>query len=104
MDHRKTPSPTRAEDEYFVKQDAELIKAQRARLDQERANLERKSHYMKCPKCGGDLAETEFHHIKIDRCRECKGIWFDHGEVEMLEHVDQSQIRSFVRSMFGLKW
>lgn len=104
MDHRKTPSPTRAEDEYFVKQDAELIKAERARLDQERAHLERKSHYMKCPKCGADLTETEFHHIKIDRCLECKGIWFDHGEVEMLEHVDQSQIRSFVRSMFGLKW
>ena len=70
MDHRKTPSPTRAEDEYFVKQDAELIKAQRARVDEERANLERQSHYMKCPKCGADLQETDFHHIMIDRCPE----------------------------------
>lgn len=104
MDHRKTPTPTRTEDEYFVKQDAELIKAQRAKLDEERANLERKSHFMKCPKCGADLVETEFHNIKIDRCSECKGIWFDAGEVEMIEHVDQSQLRGFVRSMFGLKW
>ena len=104
MDHRKTPTPTRSEDEYFVKQDAELIKAQRAKLDEERAKLERKSHFMKCPKCGADLVETEFHNIKIDRCSECKGIWFDAGEVEMIEHVDQSQLRGFVRSMFGLKW
>lgn len=96
--------PSRTEDEYFVKQDAELIKAQRARLDADRATAERQSHYMKCPKCGADLVETEFHHIKIDRCRECHGVWFDAGEVEMMEHIDQSQIRSFVRSMFGLKW
>lgn len=96
--------PSRTEDEYFVKQDAELIKEQRARLDAERAKAERKSHYMKCPKCGADLQETEFHQIKIDRCPDCHGVWFDAGEVEMMEHVDQSQIRAFVRSMFGLKW
>jgi hypothetical protein len=54
--------PTRSEDEYFVKQDAELIKQQRARLDAERARAERQSHYMKCPKCGADLIETDFHH------------------------------------------
>ena len=59
---------------------------------------------VKCPKCGHDLTETDFHQIKIDRCTTCHGVWFDAGEVEMLEHVDQSQIRSFVRSMFGLKW
>lgn len=96
--------PSRTEDEYFVKQDAELIKEQRARLDAERAKAERQSHFMKCPKCGGTLMETEFHQIKIDRCPDCKGVWFDAGEVEMIEHVDQSQLRSFVRSMFGLKW
>lgn len=96
--------PNRTEDEYFVKLDAELIKSQRARLDAERARLERESHLMKCPRCGADLAETDFHHIKIDRCPECKGVWFDSGEVEMLEQVDQSQIRALVRSMFGLKW
>ncbi|HEV8362230.1 MAG TPA: zf-TFIIB domain-containing protein [Gemmatimonadaceae bacterium] len=95
---------SRNEDEYFAKHDADLIKSQRARLDRERASAERKSHYMRCPKCGGQLVETEFHHIKIDKCPDCKGIWFDNGEVEMLEHVDQSNVRQFMRSMFGLKW
>lgn len=95
--------PTRAEDEYFVKQDAELIKAQRERLDKERARAERRSHYMKCPKCGADLQEQDFHHMKIDKCPECHGLWLDQGEMEMLEHVDQSAVRGFIRSMFGLK-
>lgn len=96
--------PTRSEDEYFVKRDAELIKEQRARLDAERTASERKSHYMKCPKCGGTLAEAEFHHIKLDRCPDCHGVWLDNGELEMLAHVDQSRVREFVRGMFGLKW
>jgi uncharacterized protein with PIN domain len=96
--------PSRTEDEYFVKQDAELIKEQRARLDAQRASAERQSHFMKCPKCGHDLVETNFHQIKIDRCPSCHGVWFDAGEVELMEHIDQSKIRSFVRSMFGLKW
>jgi hypothetical protein len=96
-------SPSRNEDEYFVMKDAELIKEQRARLDAERARAERRAHFMKCPKCGADLQEVEFHHLKIDRCPECHGTWLDHGEIEMLEHVDNSAIRSFVRSMFGLK-
>lgn len=95
--------PSRSEDEYFVKLDAELIKAQRAKLDEDRAKAERASHYMRCPKCGGQLEEVEFHHMKIDRCQDCGGIWLDKGELEMLEHVDQSRIRGFVRSMFGLK-
>ncbi|HEY5546772.1 MAG TPA: zf-TFIIB domain-containing protein [Gemmatimonadaceae bacterium] len=95
--------PSKTEDEYFVKLDAELIKAQRAKLDAERAKAERDSHYMRCPKCGGQLEEIEFHHMKIDRCKDCGGIWLDKGEMEMLEHIDQSNIRSFVRTMFGLK-
>jgi uncharacterized protein with PIN domain len=95
--------PTKSEDEYFVKRDAELIKEQRARLDAERAKQERMSHFMRCPKCGGQLVELEYHHMKIDRCQDCGGIWLDKGEMEMLEHVDQSNVRSFVRTMFGLK-
>ncbi|MEO6444976.1 MAG: zf-TFIIB domain-containing protein [Gemmatimonadaceae bacterium] len=101
MDEQK---PSRNEDEYFVRRDAELIKAQRASLDADRAAAERRSHFMKCPKCGGGLVETDFHHIKIDKCRDCNGIWLDQGEIEMLAHVDQSEIRGLLRSMFGLKW
>lgn len=95
--------PSKSEDEYFVKLDAELIKQQRAKLDAERAKAERASHFMRCPKCGGQLEEIEHHHIKIDRCRDCGGVWLDKGEMELLAQIDQSKVRGFVRSMFGLK-
>ena len=101
MDEKK---PSRNEDEYFVKHDADLIQEQRARLDAERRMAERASHYMRCPKDGAKLSETDFHHIKIDKCPECGGMWFDGGEIELLEHLDQSKLRQVVRSMFGLKW
>jgi hypothetical protein len=96
--------PSRNEEEYFARQDADLIKERRARLDAERARKERKSHIMKCPHCGADLVVSQFHHIKIDKCLECGGMWFDKGEIEMLEHFDQSNLRQFVRAMFGLDW
>ena len=95
--------PTRNEDEYFLKQDAELLKEQRARLDAERQRAERSAHYMKCPKCGGDLVEREFSGVKVDVCPADNGMWLDAGELELLEKVDTSRLGSFVRSLFGLE-
>lgn len=94
--------PSRNEDEYFKKQDADLIRAQRSQLDAERARAERSTHYMKCPKCGANLKETEFHNVKIDTCPECKGLWLDAGEIDLISRIDQSRVGGFVRFLFGL--
>lgn len=85
-----TEKPTRNEDEYFVRQDAEAIREYRARLDAERMQAERKSHYMKCPKCGADLEEQRMGSVAIDACPECKGIWLDAGELELVRHARDS--------------
>jgi hypothetical protein len=79
--------PSRNEDEYFAKQDAELMKQMRAKLDKEREAQERKAHHMKCPKCGADLKEEELGPVKVDKCPDCNGIWFDAGELDMLKHA-----------------
>lgn len=88
--------PSRNEEEYFRKLDAELIKAQRARLDAERAELERKQResereqsYMRCPKCGARLEERELEHIKVDVCTGCNGTWLDAGELELLRQTER---------------
>ena len=39
---------------------------------------------MKCPKCHSTLIIVERHNIQLDYCPECKGIWFDNSELEML--------------------
>src|SRR5689334_14797457 len=61
----KDEKPSRNEDEYFAKLDADLMKERRARLDEERLKQERFSHHNKCPKCGCDLEESEHNGIKI---------------------------------------
>ena len=72
------------ENEYFRRQEAELLAKMKARLDAETAtNLA-----IKCPKCDGTLIETDFEKIKIDVCDKCSGVWFDAGE---FVHVAQEE-------------
>lgn len=77
-----------AEEEYFFKKNKELIEKMRKEGDAHRAaqaSQGRKNiHWMKCPKCGSDLQEVEHLGIKIDRCGQCSGIFFDKGELDIL--------------------
>ncbi len=80
--------PSRAEDEYFARQELERRKKwaqeKTANMATEEKERLRNQHYMKCPKCGMDLTTIEFQGIKLDRCPSCNGTWFDAGEVEQL--------------------
>ena len=96
--------PSRNEDEYFARQDAELMKAKRAQLDAERKKAGRSQSLMKCPKDGADLQEREFHHVKIDVCTHCKGVWLDPGELEILAIQDRNPVkRIFGDFLAGLR-
>ena len=87
---RHEEGPSRNEDEYFAKQDAELIRQMRAKLDAERVAAERKQALMKCPKDGADLREQEIGNVKVDVCAECGGMWLDAGELDLLRQVQKS--------------
>jgi len=90
--------PSQNEDEYFAKRDAELIAKRREAQQKAVVEAERKSHFMKCPKCGADLETFLMHHVHIDRCPECKGVWLDDGELEqLLKHGDSG----FFGRVFG---
>ncbi len=91
--------PSRNEEEYFAKRDAELLRQQRATAQ---------SHHMKCPKCGYDLITGEWHGIQIDQCTHCHGIWFDAGEAEsVLAHPEPNIMarvfRALLRGVSGAK-
>lgn len=80
--------PSRAEDEYFVKQELERRKKwaqeQAGKLAAEEKERIKQAHWMKCPKCGMDLATIELHGVAVDQCASCGGIFFDAGEVDQL--------------------
>ena len=93
-----TDKPSRNEDEYFVKQDAELLRKQRAQAEAALRDEERKSHYMKCPKDGYDLASSVYHAVQIETCPHCGGMWLDAGELEVISHEDRPALRTRVLS------
>lgn len=95
---------SRNEEEYFAKRDAELLRQQRDALEKTAAETERKSHYMKCPKCGYDLITGDWDGIQIDQCTHCHGIWFDAGEAEaVLKHPQPNVLgRVFKAVMKGV--
>jgi Zn-finger nucleic acid-binding protein len=39
---------------------------------------------MKCPVCHVPTYVVEFEKIELDLCAECQGLWFDHGELDLL--------------------
>lgn len=41
----------------------------------------RESVPLKCPFCSNELAEVAGKSATVDVCQNCKGIWFDHGEL-----------------------
>jgi hypothetical protein len=93
--------PSQNENEYFARQDADWLKAQRARLDAERAKKEKASTAtgMKCPRCGGNLLERVYHNVRIDVCDSCRGVWLDRGELHMLAHVDDTALLKVIHEI-----
>ena len=47
---------------------------------------------MNCPKCKlGNLEEIKINGIKIDRCPNCGGLWFDRDELKIVrDHRDKN--------------
>lgn len=78
--------PSRNEEEYFARQEAELLKRGRETLEQSAADLERSSHRGKCPRCGSDLHAETFHEVPVERCGQCGGVWLDPAALEQLAH------------------
>lgn len=100
-----TDKPSRNEDEYFAKLDAELIAKQRAREAAAQQEQERRSHFMKCPKDGYDLVTRDQHGVSVDVCVHCGGLWLDHGELDLLvaraDHGVLRKVFDDVRSILG---
>lgn len=93
-------SPSRNENEYFARLDAELRKELRERADAERAARVAAEHN-KCPRDGTPLVAKVTHHVTIDQCPTCDGIWLDKGELKILA-AGQSEQTGFVGNLLNI--
>lgn len=88
-----TDKPSRNEEEYFASQEREKLEKHREAARRAALSAERKSHFMKCPKCGADLQTEDLHGVQVDRCPEDNGIWLDAGEIDAVSaHEDPGLI------------
>ena len=78
------------EDEYFVKQERELLAKLKAKQEAEAQTSLQQACYMRCPKCGASLKVRSFQKIEIDQCTGCNGIWLDAGELEQVAGKEES--------------
>lgn len=102
------------EDEWFRQNERKLIedariareKREAERAAQETAEQRRRlkeQHWMKCPKCGHQLATENLEGVEIDRCSFCEGLYLDAGELEKLFlHRSQGERRGIFRKLIGL--
>jgi Zn-finger nucleic acid-binding protein len=46
----------------------------------------------------------EMHSVKVDVCQDCQGIWFDAGEIDLMQPEDKHPVRRVIGDFFaGLK-
>jgi uncharacterized protein with PIN domain len=74
------------ENEYFRRKEQELIEKMRAKIGSE----DSRQSGMQCPRCDGNLHETNYENVKIDVCDKCSGVWLDAGELAQIAHKDES--------------
>ena len=60
---------------------------------------------MECPKCHSEMEEVTYGRgLVVDRCTNCKGIWFDTGEAEALKDKWMSEFIDSGDSDIGRKF
>ena len=42
------------------------------------------NNFMNCPRCKKPLIILEFEKVEVDYCSDCKGVWLDSGELQLL--------------------
>ena len=96
--------PPSAEDHYFAREDRERIEHLRAERQKreaaEGAARLKEMHWMCCPKCGDKLAEVAHEGVLVDRCQQCRGVWFDASEFEALARKSEGGITAALLGWF----
>jgi hypothetical protein len=72
------------EEEYFHRKNQEAIEKLRAKMKVAAEAKAAGVSSMKCPRCTGNLKESNFEGVMIDTCDHCSGVWLDPGEFGQL--------------------
>lgn len=100
----KKEKPSKTEDEYFAKEEAEKKKRLHDKVAKEQIEEKKEETrdiwFMTCPKCAGKLQEIVFRGVKIDKCPACTGVWLDDGELEKLAGPEEKSVINELLKLF----
>lgn len=89
------------EDKYFAQREQEILED----LKDARAARAATERHCPCAGCGGAVLERVQHdNVEIDTCPNCKGVWLDAGELELLSgraHSTVNPLTRFFRNLAG---
>ena len=88
------------EEEYFHRKNQEAIEKLREKMKVAEDAKASGLSSMKCPRCDGNLQESEFEGVSIDTCDKCAGVWLDSGE---LQQLTQKETGGFFGRLWGSK-
>lgn len=60
--------------------------------------------FMRCPKCKSNMQVVEYEGVRVDRCMDCSGLWFDSLEHERLRTVEGSEAIDIGNRKVGRKY
>jgi hypothetical protein len=84
----KDEKPSRQENEYFARADAEALRKLARKQAEAVPAAERErlkaQHFMKCPRCGFDLHTLKNDQVTVDTCFHCHGVFLHAGELEQI--------------------
>jgi Zn-finger nucleic acid-binding protein len=86
------------EEEYFHRKNKEAIEKLREKMKIAAEAKAAGMSSMTCPRCGGNLKESQFHGVEINTCDKCAGVWLDAGELEQLTKHEKG---GWLSGLFG---
>jgi len=54
---------------------------------------------VRCPECDIEMFVLEFERIEVDYCSQCRGIWLDSGELELIAEATGGTPRDLASSL-----
>ncbi len=88
------------ETDYFIKENATI----KHKFDEEQKKKNKKTddeklkalHFMKCPKCGHDLATKRLSYVDVDQCLNCGVVVLEPDNIDRFITEEQSLLKSLI--------
>ena len=91
------------EEQYFAELEQKRRRQLREKLNQKREEAKQDNSnepwWHRCPKCGGKLVEKKIVDVVVDECPQCRGIYLDAGELELL--IEGAGSQGFLAKISG---